>query len=258
MNRSEKGILFLSGACFLLGGALLAVPGVRFSAIFFSGAGVLCLTWLVLKRISEKHRFFNICKKIFLVGVLALGILIGVLECVILSYGEESRPTLEVDAVIVLGAGVNGETPSAALRSRIDAAAQYIYLQGHSDVPVVLSGGQGNGETISEAEAMYRALENHTLRPADAEICFLLEDRSTSTAENFAYSRKMLEEHGVDPETAVIAVVTNDFHCYRARLIAQRQGLSTVGVPAERPWWWLTANYYLRESFALVKTVLFD
>ena len=57
---------------------------------------------------------------------------------------------------------------------------------------------------------------------------------------------------------SVIGVVTNDFHMFRAKLIAQREGLTTVGVPAELPWWWLTANYYVREAFALVKTLIFD
>ena len=50
----------------------------------------------------------------------------------------------------------------------------------------------------------------------------------------------------------------NDFHLFRAKLIARREGMQTVGVPAELPWWWLTANYYLREPFALVKTLIFD
>ena len=68
----------------------------------------------------------------------------------------------------------------------------------------------------------------------------------------------LLEEYGLDTDTAVIAVVTNDFHCFRTHLIAQRQGLHIVDVPAELPWWWLTANYYLREAFAVVKTALFD
>ena len=53
-------------------------------------------------------------------------------------------------------------------------------------------------------------------------------------------------------------MVTNDFHCFRTHLIAQRQGLHIVDVPAELPWWWLTANYYVREAFAVVKTALFD
>ena len=73
-----------------------------------------------------------------------------------------------------------------------------------------------------------------------------------------AFSKELLEERGLDTETAVIAVVTNDFHCFRAHMIAQKQGLRTIDVPAELPWWWLTANYYLREAFAVVKTALFD
>ena len=87
---------------------------------------------------------------------------------------------------------------------------------------------------------------------------YLLEDRSTSTAENFAFSKALLEEQGIQTDTAVIGVVTNDFHMFRAKLIARREGLTTVGVPAELPWWWLTANYYVREAFALVKTLIFD
>ena len=69
----------------------------------------------------------------------------------------------------------------------------------------------------------------------------LLEERSTSTAENFAFSKTLLEEAGIDTEEAVIAVVSNDFHLFRAKLIAEREELQIIGVPAELPWWWLTA-----------------
>ena len=86
----------------------------------------------------------------------------------------------------------------------------------------------------------------------------LLEEQSSNTAQNLAFSKELLEKQGLDTDTAVIAVVTNDFHCFRAHMIAQKQGLRTIDVPAELPWWWLTANYYLREAFAVVKTALFD
>ena len=236
-DMKKRVFLTLAALFGLLGTGLLFAPGVRFSALFSLGLSALCLLWLALGYLEKKHRFFKICKRIFLVGICTVSVLIGSMEALLLSYGERDQSALPVDAVIVLGAGVNGETPSAALRSRIDAAAAY--MDDHGDIPIVLSGGQGSGERISEAE-------------------FLLEDQSTSTAENFAYSKALLEEYGVDTENAVIAVVTNDFHIYRSRLIAEREGMSTVGVPAELPWWWLTANYYLREAFALVKTVLFD
>ena len=55
-----------------------------------------------------------------------------------------------------------------------------------------------------------------------------------------------------------IAVITSDFHVFRAQMIARRAGLTTFGVPARTDWVLLNANYYVREFFALGKTLLFD
>ena len=50
-----------------------------------------------------------------------------------------------------------------------------------------------------------------------------------------------------------MAIVTNDFHMGRVRLLLNTAGPGrVVQVPAKLPWWWLSANYYLRESFAVV------
>ena len=125
MKRNKK--LIPAAICFLLGAALFGVPGVRFSAYFFCGLGVLWCIWLLLTYLERKSPIISICKRIFLVGICGVTILICSLEWTILSYGEDFEPDISVDAIIVLGAGVNGETPSAALRSRIDAAAEYIY-----------------------------------------------------------------------------------------------------------------------------------
>ena len=238
----------------LTGLGLIIIPnGMRFTGWLFLGVaaawtvGILVVCW------GKRSRAGRACRRIFFTGLtLGLVTLAGI-EAAIVFRGEADNSAIPVDAVIVLGAGVNGETPSAALQSRIDAAAEY--LQYHPGVPVVLSGGQGTGEAVSEAEAMYRALSG---RGGLDGVRWVLEERSTSTAENFRFSKALLQEQGLDTDTAVIAVLTNDFHCFRAHLIAQRQGLRIVDVPAELPWWWLTANYYVREAFAVVKTVLFD
>lgn len=238
----------------LLGLVLVIVPnGIRFTGFLLLGAAALWLTGLLLRRWGERSRPALRLYRLFLAGTAAVLVLLASIEAAVILHGEADNSAVPVDAVIVLGAGVNGETPSAALGSRIRAAAAY--LEQHPDVPVVLSGGQGPGERISEAEAMRRALWTDS---EERNALYLLEDRSTSTAENFKFSKALLEEHGLDTETAVIAVVTNDFHCFRSHLIARRQGLRTVDVPAELPWWWLTANYYAREAFAVVKTALFD
>ena len=256
MTAAAKKRLRRAGqlALALTGLALVLIPsGMRFTGYFLLGALAVWDAGLRLRRWGERSRTGNICCRVFLLGLtLGLAALVSI-EAAVVFRGEADNTALPVDAVIVLGAGVNGETPSAALWSRIRAAEDY--LEQHPDVPVVLSGGQGPGEAISEAEAMRRALWGAD--EAD-NARLLLEDRSTSTAENFRFSKALLEERGLDTETAVIAVVTNDFHCFRSHMIAQKQGLRTVDIPAELPWWWLTANYYLREAFAVVKTALFD
>ena len=238
----------------LAGLVLAVVPlGVRFTGYFLWGCLGVWIAGELLARWAERSRAGRICFRAFCAGVVFGIVCLTAVEAVLLSHGEADNSSLPADAVIVLGAGVNGETPSAALWSRIRAAEDY--LEKHPDIPVVLSGGQGPGEAVSEAEAMRRALRG----PDEAENArFLLEERSTNTAQNFAFSKALLEERGLDTETAVIAVVTNDFHCFRSHMIAQKQGLKTLDVPAELPWWWLTANYYLREAFAVVKTALFD
>ena len=234
--------------------ALVSIPnGMKFTGYFLLGTLAIWYCGMYLHRWGKRSRRGQACYRVFLAG-LGLGIVcLAGIEAAVVFRGEADNSAIPVDAVIVLGAGVNGETPSAALWSRIRAAEDYLEI--HPDVPVVLSGGQGAGEAISEAEAMRRALwkedgaENARL---------LLEERSTNTAENFRFSKALLEERGLDTGRATIAVVTNDFHCFRAHMIARRQGLKTIDVPAELPWWWLTANYYLREAFAVVKTSLFD
>lgn len=238
----------------LLGLSLIIIPnGIRFTGFLLLGAAALWTAGLFLARWSKTSRPVRWLYRLFLTGTAAVLTLLIAIETAVVFRGEADNSAVPVDAVIVLGAGVNGETPSAALWSRIRAAEEY--LKGHPGVPVVLSGGQGPGESITEAEAMRRALWTDS----EAENArYLLEDRSTSTAENFRFSKEILRESGLDTDTALIAVVTNDFHCFRAHMIAQRQELHIVDVPAELPWWWLTANYYVREAFAVVKTALFD
>lgn len=251
MNRK---VYFSITILTLLGLALVIIPnGIRFTGFLLLGAAALWLTGLLLCRWSKTSPTALWLYRLFLAGTGLTLVLLVSIEAAVIFHGETDNSAIPVDAVIVLGAGVNGETPSASLRSRIDAAAAY--LEQHPDVPVVLSGGQGSGERISEAEAMRRALWTED---GAENARYLLEDRSTNTAENFKFSKALLEERGLDTDTAVIAVVTNDFHCFRSHMIARRQGLHIVDVPAELPWWWLTANYYAREAFAVVKTAIFD
>lgn len=77
----------------------------------------------------------------------------GVMEAMVFT-GAVSRRELGLDYLIVFGAGVYGAAPSPALWSRTETAIHC--LSEISDTKAVLSGGQGPGEDISEAECMDR------------------------------------------------------------------------------------------------------
>ncbi len=151
---------------------------------------------------------------VFLCTALFIGSLTGV-----------TKPTGKEQVLIVLGGGLKGETVSSTLRYRLDAAYQYC-LQ-YPEVQVVVTGGQGRGEDIPEAVAMKRYLVQKGI---SAER-ILAETASTSTLENFVFSRRMLQQNGFEKVDHVV-VVTNRFHCYRAALIARREGIQASCVAA--------------------------
>lgn len=239
-------------ACLLAAGACAFVlPGVRFSAWLFAALAGVCALGYFLGRWAAVSRRGAVCRRIFCV-LLAAGLAVfAAAEGYLVQKGGEDFSAVPADAVIVLGAGVNGRTPSRVLQSRIDAAEAY--LADHPDIPAVLSGGQGEGEEISEARCMYNALTAAGISPDRLH----LEEQSATTAENLANSAGVLRQLGVDTDGAAVAVVSSNFHMVRVRLLAQRAGLQTLGVPGKTGWWWLDANYYAREFFALGKTLLF-
>ncbi|QNL45305.1 YdcF family protein [Oscillibacter hominis] len=238
-----------------LAGALLTVVrvwGMRFSGwLLLGAAAVIALSALIDAR-AEKGQPWRWLRRAFYGALSMLLVLLTSIEVYVVSKGREDFTALPSEAVIVLGAGVNGREPSLALKSRLDAALAY--LEEHPDIPVVLTGGKGYGEEITEARCMYDYLTGHGVEGER----LILEEQALNTAENFACSRALLSERGVDVENGLVAVVTNDFHVARSKLIAQRQGVRMLGVPAPLPWKHLSVNYYLRESFAMVKTFLFD
>ena len=99
------------------------------------------------------------------------------------------------------------------------------YLEENPSAKVVVSGGQGSGEDISEAAAMKGYLVEHGLE----EERILLEDRSVNTAENIRFSMELIEADwsGREAEPSLV-IATNSFHVFRALRIAKKQGVTQV------------------------------
>lgn len=257
-RRYAAGVIRLALAVFLalIGWSFLLVRiwGMRFSGFLLLGIAAVLVCSVVLDRLADGGKgLWRAVRRVFY-GVLTLGV--SALLCVeifVIGQGKRDMSALPADAAVVLGAGVNGNTPSLALATRLEAARKY--LEQHPDIPAVLTGGRGYGENITEARCMYDWLTGHGIA-ADR---LILEEQAADTAENFSRSKALLNTRGISPENAVIAIVTNDFHVARARVLAEKAGYgSTFGVSAPLPWRHLEINYDLREAFALMKAVIMD
>ena len=253
MTKGEKCTIAAISLLVWIGAALMVLRGLgmRFSGLLLMGIAVLLLIGMVLRRWEQHSKVGKWCRRIFSAGCMVVFVVLAAFEAQIVMAGTQNLSAIPADAVVVLGAGVNGTQPSLSLRTRLDAALEY--LEEHPDIPVVLTGSQGYGEAITEARCMYHYLTERGIEPER----LILEENATDTAENFAFSKPLLEAAGIDPGEDLVAVVTNDFHIYRARLLASRQGYDyAFGIPAELPWLHLEVNYYVREAFALVKTLM--
>jgi uncharacterized SAM-binding protein YcdF (DUF218 family) len=158
--------------------------------------------------------------------------------------GVEPKANGTKDYAIILGAKVNGEIPSLSLQYRLDAALEYAKQYPH--VYLILSGGQGAGEHISEAEAMKRFLIEKGIQ----EERLLFEGSSTSTYENLLYSIEMIPD-----SVEEITIISSDYHLARAKNIARSLGFQTDVVSAKTPKV-VELKLRTRERLALIKTII--
>ncbi len=211
--------------------------------------GLLCIgkgLWELLRKEKSNGKTAQVLTVVAR-SIISILLAVFVLEEGFVLSGMVKQPKPHLDYIVVLGARVFGTEPSPILQYRIDAA--YEYLMENPETVAIVSGGQGGNESISEAECIARELRKRGV-PSE---CILLEDKSTTTAENMAYSRALMK--GDNP---TVGIVTNNFHVFRSVCIARkRAGLHHVsGIPAPYPSI-LLPHYMMREFFTItVDTML--
>ncbi len=221
---------------------------VSFSALLLA-AGVVFIALALLDR-----RYGNLAgvvrfRKIAVPVVLAFLAVFAVLEGLVIS-GAARKDTRKADYIVILGAGLKGDQPSRTLVRRLEAA-----LECEQGETFVVTGGQGWNETIPEGTAMAKWLEDHGV-PAEQ---ILIEDRSTNTHENLAFARELIEADAGKPVGELrVKIVTSDFHSFRAKMLAKRQGYSQVSSYGGKTPAALAPSFYIREGLALAKSWIFD
>lgn len=154
----------------------------------------------------------------------------------------------QTEYVLILGAGLKGKRLSPTLESRMKLGVEY--LKSNPSSKVIVSGGQGPDEDITEAEAMRRYLIANGINRGQ----IIKEEESTSTIENLRLSKGIMSRNTTSNE---ILIITSDFHMFRAKMLAKRAGLVPYGIAAKTPYYVLP-NSYLREYFALIKSYFLD
>ncbi len=241
-------VLFMILAVFCLGYYCFAASyaGTASSFLFFwiVAAGVLA-TCSLLSILNHKIHWVAHVPKLIRATVLIVAVLstvsFVVVELLIVKHMNEKADS-GADYVVVLGAQVRGTKITKSLKTRLDAAYQYACH--NKNAKVIVSGGQGEGEDLSEALAMCQYL---TEKGLDSKR-ILMEDKSVSTKENLTFSKELIEK-----EDAKIVIVTNNFHVYRATLLAKKLGYESPQGIGSSTDYHLFINYMVREAFALAK-----
>ena len=240
--------ILLTGEILLLVMFLISLPFVNIGNLAGSLFCILMIT-VTLKPGLVKQMWKSIAGKavsIAILLILAAGLIFAVF-CTIKMIGALSTENDEPSAVIVLGCQVRGQKPSKMLKRRLDAAGDY--LKEHEELPVIVSGGKGDDEDISEALCM----KNYLVEYGISEDRIIMEDSSESTDQNLEYSMKILDEMGLPPS---IVLVTDGYHQYRAQLIAEKHGARNIGSRSASTEFRFIPTYWVREWFAILQQLV--
>ena len=241
-------MIFLLGIIFLfyfICIALFVGHGTNFYFIWlFLGAAAISFSVLGKKGFFAEHipLWF---RRIFVIGFCLVFLLFVVVEGFIIS-GFSAKGQPGADYVIVLGAQMKKSGPSKALQYRLDEAIRY--LKENPNSVVIVSGGQGSDEHISEAQGMYDYLVEKGIKAER----IIKEDQSRNTFQNLTFSAEFL-----DKEKDSVAIVSNNFHVFRAVKIAEKAGYQNVSGIAAKGEPFLQFNNMMREFFGVMKDFVF-
>ena len=235
----QLGLTILGILAILYGITILQLNSGTSFWMIWELIGLLFIIWAYLL-----YKHITIHRVIYIMITIGFTILLFLNGCILSHFNDQGQPNL--DYIIVLGAQVKSNGPSAVLKYRLDYAIDY--LNQNPDTKCIVSGGQGANEPFSEGQGMYDYLVKNNINPQRISI----EDQSKNTVQNIQYSSKLLDKN------ASIGIVTNNFHTFRALRIAKKQGLNNVYGLASPSHNYYLPNNILRECMGIIKDFLYQ
>ena len=238
-------LLILSLIFFLYFIGILLYSGLSYFQLVWLAASFL--TFLAAVYQSKNHKKEKKAKWLTILVVVCVSVFLSCflfIEGLILS-GFANKNFQNLDYVIVLGAKLKESGPSLILKQRLDYAIEYLEL--NPETVVIVSGGKGNDEPLSEAEGMKDYLIS-VGKIEEARI--ILEKESSSTYENLLNSAEFVDEG------STVGIISSNFHVFRAVKIAEElEYKNVVSMPAPSDRFLLPTNL-LREFLAILKDLL--
>lgn len=193
--------------------------------------------------------------------VVAGAVAFGALEAYI-SLHSRDKAVGDPQVMVIFGCQMRRDGPSILLRDRLDTALAY--WEEHPDMKIIVTGGKGDDEHISEAQGMYDYLTAHGV---DGDQIFM-EDKSRNTWQNINNTFALMEREGWSL-TGDVLLVSSGFHLARIEMLWNRvradilrgeeyndQHISTLAAPVSHAP--SRVQMFFREPLALVKSFLFD
>lgn len=175
--------------------------------------------------------------------IVSIGVIIVLVINVFMVRAMNDYPKNKNSTIVVLGCQVKEGRPSLMLKRRLDSAFEY--LSENPEVKVIVSGGKGEDELISEAECMKTYLTEKGISPNR----IFIEDNSSSTYENLKFSQKVIEENALYQN---ITIVTDGYHQLRAEMIAENLGYENTSNISAPTSWGLLPTFWVREWFGVI------
>lgn len=244
-------------------------------AVFFAVIGILCLAyyvvvvvytgfqsafsmfWLVLGilcilgTLEVRSRFWFpewnrmlLWVRVCVSTTVAAGVVIFLITEGFIVSQMVAEPPENLDYIVLSGAGVGGNQSETDQEKCLDAALGY--LEENPGTQVIVSGGVSEYEHLTYAQIMGAWLVTKGIEPER----IIYENHANSIQENIGYSEAMIEE-----EDATIGVVTMNYHTFRAKMIAAKEGVSVHTIPASQGYV-LILNNMVYEFFAVMKDKL--
>lgn len=215
-------------------------------------SGIMTGIFIFWKQFTEllKNLWDKPAGRIFISAVtllLSVCLILAVVISVFMVKSANDPPPAENTTLVVLGCKVKNGRPSLMLKRRLDCA--YEYLAEHNSVNVIVSGGQGSDEVMSEAQCMADYLTDRGISPER----IFMEDKSTSTEENLKFSQEIISREGLHEK---ITLVTDAFHQCRAEMLAKNIGIDPYNISGYTSWY-IVPVYWVREWFGIAYYAVF-